>query len=127
VPLARDEPYARIQALAVVDEGAGVVLDGSESFDRAGALAAYQWTQTGGPAVARGGATSAQASFTAPDVPAGGSGTFTFELTVTDAGGHTDATAVTITVHDAARPRRACCSSRRTTTAARSTTTKPPC
>ena len=103
VPLDRDVPYAIAPAAASATEGEQIVLDGSASASRDGE-ATYQWTQTGGPAVALYGANSAVASFTAPDVPPGGA-TLTFVLTVTDASGHSDSTTVTVRLYDVNDPR----------------------
>jgi hypothetical protein len=64
--------------------GSAVVLDGAQSKDADGSIAAYRWTQVGGiPAVALEGSETSKASFTAPDA-AGGAVRLTFQLTVTD-------------------------------------------
>jgi phosphopantothenate synthetase len=70
-----------------VSEGSVVTLSGSASYDPDGdPIVAYQWTQTGGPAVALTGAVTPTAAFTAPFLPGGvtGTETLTFTLTVSD-------------------------------------------
>lgn len=80
-----------------VDEGVIVSLDGSNSNDPDDAIAAYAWTQTGGPAVALSDASAAQPTFTSPDVDEGGA-SLTFSLTVTNDQGHSATDSVTINV-----------------------------
>jgi hypothetical protein len=77
-----------------------VTLDGSGSSDADGPLASYLWSQTGGAAVTLTGTTSAMAIFTAPAVVT--TGTFTFDLIVTDSVGATDTDTVIITVTNTA-------------------------
>ena len=79
-------PTANAGADQTVNEGVTVTLNGSNSTDPDGAIAAYQWSQTAGIPVTLSDATSATSSFTAPDVDADGE-TLTFQLTVTDNGG----------------------------------------
>jgi len=69
-----------------VQEGAQVVLDGSNSFDADGDIASYLWEQTAGTPVNLSNAAAVQPTFTAPDVAAGGE-SLTFRLTVTDSEG----------------------------------------
>ena len=97
---ANHSPTADAGADRTVGEGATVSLDGSGSSDPDGDTLSYQWIQTdsSGYAVSLTGATSATASFTAPDVAAGGA-ILIFELTVTDTGGldTTDTVRISIT------------------------------
>jgi hypothetical protein len=74
-----------------VEEGNLVILNGSNSYDPdLGDSITYQWEQTSGnPTVTLSGANTAQASFSAPNVGAGGA-SLAFKLTVTDSGGLQD-------------------------------------
>ena len=77
-----------------VNEGAQVTLDGTNSSDPDDGIAAYAWTQTGGPSVALSDPMASQPVFTAPDVDTQGIA-LTFKLTVTDMGGlKSDATTI---------------------------------
>ena len=72
-----------------VAEGTSVALDGSNSYDADGDVFTYTWVQTGGtPVVTLNGANTANPSFTAPLVDAGGApgvvATLEFTLTVDD-------------------------------------------
>jgi hypothetical protein len=69
-----------------VQEGALVMLDGSNSMDPDGDIASYLWEQTAGTPVALSNPAAVQPSFTAPDVAAGGE-SLVFRLTVTDSEG----------------------------------------
>jgi hypothetical protein len=82
-----------------VDEFDSVTLDASESVT-AGALS-YQWTQTAGTVVMLSGASSATATFTAPDGTAAGE-ILTFQLTVTDDDGlqSTDTVRIEVSLKD---------------------------
>ncbi len=86
----------------VASAASGVTLDGTGSSDPEGQPLAYNWTQTGGPAVALSGATAASPSFTAPTVawnaPAA---VLTFSLTVDDGVNTSTADTVQITVNPA--------------------------
>ena len=83
-----------------VARGAAVTLDAGASGGPWGTNVTYAWTQTGGTDVTLTGADTATPSFSAPAT----SGTLTFSVTVTGAGGpadclaHTDTTTVTVTV-----------------------------
>ena len=69
-----------------VNAGVTVSLNGANSSDPDNDITTYQWTQTGGIAVALSNSTAVQPTFTAPNVgPSGAS--LTFQLTVTDSGG----------------------------------------
>jgi len=87
-----------------VVEGTAVALDGSGSVQtNGGTIVAYAWVQTGGPAVANlTGADTAAPTFDAPAVAM--DEVVTFELTVTDDNGDTDADTVAITVQDDTPP-----------------------
>lgn len=81
-----------------VEEGEAVGLSGAASTDPDGDDLTYLWTQTDGPAVTLTGATTATASFTAPQVT--GSATLLFQLKVTDEAGLSSIDTVLITVVD---------------------------
>jgi hypothetical protein len=80
-------PVALVGAPAAVSAYSTVTLDGTLSREKTAAvtLSSYAWSQTAGPAVTLTGASTAQASFSAPQVTA--STVFTFVLTVTDSTG----------------------------------------
>ncbi|WP_243058324.1 PKD domain-containing protein [Nocardioides sp. SR21] len=78
----------------VVQDGATVGLDGSESTDDDSDTLTYSWDQLSGPAVVVSGAGTAAPSFTAPTGPA----TLTFRL-VTNDGVQTDLDVVSIRVN----------------------------
>jgi hypothetical protein len=82
-----------------VDEGAMVMLDGTGSSDPDSGFA-YQWTQTGGPAVTLTGAATAMPTFTAPNVPEARCVSLTFQLKVTDPCGAMDTDTVVVRVAD---------------------------
>jgi len=69
-----------------VNEDVPVTLSGIHSYDPDGDPVAYQWVQTGGPAVTLTGADTAAPAFTAPLIPGGfgGSAVLTFQLAVSD-------------------------------------------
>jgi PKD repeat protein len=93
-----EPPQANAGPDQTVYEGSVVILNGSSSLDIDDGVAAYLWTQTGGPSVTLTNPASANPSFTAPTVGTGGA-SLTFELTVTDGGGlsDTDSCVVNIT------------------------------
>jgi C1A family cysteine protease len=93
-----DAPTANAGDDRTVDEGAAVQLDGSASRDREGAVAGYQWRQTGGPPVQLTRADTAQAGFDAPNLTSAADAELVFELTVTDAHGDTGTDSVRVTV-----------------------------
>ncbi len=80
-----------------VNEGDNVALDGSNSNDSDGTIAAYLWEQTAGKAVFLSNATTAQPTFSSPNVGLQGE-SLTFTLTVTDNQGLQNSDAVTISV-----------------------------
>jgi len=82
----------------IVNEGAQIALDGTASNDPDGSIAAFLWTQTGGPTIQEVFDSSASViSFAAPQVGAGGT-TVIFDLTVTDNGGLQDTSSVQIQI-----------------------------
>lgn len=81
----------------VVYEGASVALDGSGSSDIDGSIVGYQWAQIGGTGLSINGASTSQASFTAPVVGLDGDN-LTFRLTVTDEDGASASSNVTVSV-----------------------------
>jgi serine protease len=82
-------PTASAGPAQKVDPGATVNLNGSGSGANGASIVGYAWSQTGGtPSVTLSGASSATASFKAPNAPANTT-MLTFSLTVTDDGGLT--------------------------------------
>jgi hypothetical protein len=79
-----------------------VSLSAAASEPAVGALNGYQWRQIAGPAVTLQGASSVNASFTAPDV--GAATTLTFELTVIDDRGIDDSDIVAVQVTPSSSP-----------------------
>ena len=90
-------PFANAGADRTVTEGAAVSLAGVGT-DSDGTIAGYRWTQVGGAAVTLSSATTATASFTAPQVSANTA--LTFRLTVTDNQGAAASDDVIVTVRD---------------------------
>jgi hypothetical protein len=89
-----------------VNEGDTVVLDGSNSSDPDGTIATYLWEQTAGPAVSLSNSTTAQPTFTSPNVGLQGD-SLTFNLTVTDNPGLQGSDEIVITVSWQNEPPRA--------------------
>ena len=91
-------PVASVSAASqTVNEGANVNLDASGSSDSDGDTLSYQWVQTSGPTVSLSNASSAQASFTAPQVNANTN--LIFEVTVSD-GSLESSASTTVVVRD---------------------------
>ena len=84
-----------------VDAGVMVFLSGTGS-DPDGAIASYEWTQTGGPTVSLTGSDAATAVFVAPEVIV--DETLTFRLTVSDNAGAQGSDEIRVTVHPAMEP-----------------------
>ncbi|HLL55029.1 MAG TPA: tandem-95 repeat protein, partial [Myxococcaceae bacterium] len=87
-------PVANAGTAQTVNERATATLNGTASSDPDNDAITYAWTQTAGPAVALSGATTAQPTFTAPEVTADTALAFT--LVVTDTAGNTSLTATTM-------------------------------
>ena len=94
-------PVADAGSDQAVTEGATVALNGSNSTDPGGSIAAYAWQQTDGLTVQLSNAETSRASFLAPNVGMAGE-TLTFRLTVTDNGGLQDVDTCVVTVTKAA-------------------------
>ena len=96
-PPVNEAPTAAAGADRTVQPGNAVNLSGTGT-DTDGTIVSYAWEQTapGSPAVTLSGATTPNASFTAPTVTA--STAFTFSLTVTDNAGGAGTDSVTVTV-----------------------------
>ncbi|WP_225408769.1 myxosortase-dependent M36 family metallopeptidase [Stigmatella hybrida] len=93
-------PVANAGPDQTVDEGATVTLAGSGT-DADGDTVTYAWTQTAGPTAALSSATVANPTFTAPDVTA--NTTITFSLRVSDGTATSAADTVNITVRNVNR------------------------
>ncbi len=87
VTAANRPPVANAGADQTVNEGIMVTLNGANSTDPDGTIRSYIWTRTAGPSVTLSSSTSAQPSFTAPNVGTAAGASLTFQLTVTDNGG----------------------------------------
>jgi len=95
-------PNASAGASQVRPAGNEVTLDGNQSSDPDGDFLAFQWSQTGGPAVTLNNANTAIATFTAPGVTS--DTLLQFQVTVTDPGGLFDSASTTVTVTGATPP-----------------------
>ena len=96
----RPEPVANAGANQSVTEAATVTLAGTGTPGYPGqSISTYAWVQTAGTQVVLTGASSATATFTAPDVGASGE-TLTFRLTVTADDGLSSSNATNVTVSD---------------------------
>lgn len=89
-------PNALAGSSQVHSPGDTVVLDGSQSSDADGDMLEYAWSQVSGPGVTLSNADSAIAQFAAPSVSS--DTMLQFRLTVTDPGGLSDTSTVTITI-----------------------------
>ena len=96
-PPSNQPPVADPGSAQTVNAFQDVLLDGAGSTDPDGIVTAYLWQQLSGPALSLASADAPQATFTAPDVPAGA--TLVFSLTVTDNDGDSSTANVTITVN----------------------------
>ncbi|MEP0203911.1 MAG: S8 family serine peptidase [Halioglobus sp.] len=90
-------PVADPGSAQAVNAFQDVLLDGTGSTDPDGVVSTYLWQQVSGPALTLANADTPQASFTAPDIPAGA--TLVFSLTVTDDEGARSSSNVAITVN----------------------------
>lgn len=88
------DPIGAIAPLFYCDPDEPITLDGSESFDPDGDPLTFTWTQTGGTPVTLIGADTATATFTAPNVNAPETPTFT--LVVSDDRGGTGTATVLV-------------------------------
>ncbi len=93
-------PTANAGSDQTVVELSNVQLNGSGSDPDAGDTLSFSWSQVSGANVTINNASTANASFTAPDVAAGNPEMLTFRLTVTDAGGLAANDEVSITVQE---------------------------
>lgn len=91
-------PNAAAATGITVAENAVVTLDGSQSNDPDGDPLAFAWAQTAGPTVTLSDPASAITQFTAPSVSS--DALLRFRLTVSDSGGLSDSTTVSVTVTD---------------------------
>ena len=89
-------PVAEAVGEIAVSDGDVVTLDGSGSRDPDGGRLTYSWRQTGGTPVVLTGATTARATFTAPQLAS--DAVLTFALTVRDDDGLTAVRVVTVTI-----------------------------
>lgn len=92
-----EPPVANAGADFNVDANATANLDGSASIDSDGTIVSYSWQQTSGTSISLNNATTAQPSFTAPNI----NGNLVFQLTVTDDDGASSSDSVTVTVENA--------------------------
>lgn len=100
-----NSPVAEAGLGQTVNENAPVTLSGNNSYDPDSDPVTYLWTQTGGPEVSLDGAGTATATFIAPLVSGGISGSvlLTFRLAVSD-GALSDEKTVSVTVEQVNHP-----------------------
>ncbi|WP_414829226.1 PKD domain-containing protein [Alteromonas sp. H39] len=91
-------PDAVISGDTLLNPGADVAFDGSDSTDVDGAIASYAWTQTAGPAVELTNADQTVVSFTAPDEQGA---VVELTLTVTDEYDDSDTASISATINSA--------------------------
>lgn len=97
-------PVAVASGPTHVNELSPVTLSGTNSYDPDGDPITYHWEQTGGPTVALDGIDAPHASFVAPELSGGTTGTdLTFALTVSD-GAAMHSTLVTVQVENVNHP-----------------------
>lgn len=94
-PVANNPPTADAGADVSADENTEVTLNGTGT-DSDGTVESYSWSQTSGPDAALEDTSSADITFTAPEVDADKE--LVFELTVTDDDGATETDTTTVTV-----------------------------
>jgi len=92
-------PVADAGSDQTVDEGTVVALNGSGSADPNNDIASYRWSQTTGPSITLSGATTANPSFTTPEIDTT-SVTLSFRLTVTDKEGFQSSDVCNVTVRN---------------------------
>lgn len=87
-----------------VVEGAGVVLDGTSSFQGSSGIVSWSWSQVAGEnrdeMVVLSNASSSKPMFVAPETSSGSSSQLTFRLTVADKDGNSSSDDVTVNVSD---------------------------
>ncbi|MFP2923861.1 myxosortase-dependent M36 family metallopeptidase [Pyxidicoccus sp. 3LG] len=91
-------PVAQVEAVAPVDEGASVTLTGGAVDPDGDTQLTYAWTQVGSPSVTLTDATTARASFTAPQVDSDTE--LTFQLVASDGALESAPAVVTVLVRN---------------------------
>ncbi len=97
------KPTASAGPDQTVNEGNGVILDGSGSSDPQGNALSYDWTQIAGPEASLDLIDPVHPTFVAPNVPRNGA-VLTFQLIVSDGQTSSDPDTVNIIVKDANHP-----------------------
>ena len=101
-PPPNQAPVANAGSDQTVNSGVTVSLNGSLSSDLDNGIASYAWSQTGTPAVSLSNTTVANPTFTAPQVTA--TTTLTFTLRVTDPSGLSSTDTCLVTVNPPGSP-----------------------